>query len=62
MGVGATLAHGCNIGNGLTGIPLLSLGSILALAAMAAGAVVTWRLLLASSPRLRGNERPEPSW
>ena len=40
MGVGGTLAHGCNIGNGLTGIPLLSLGSMLATAAMAAGALL----------------------
>ncbi len=46
MGVGGTLAHGCNIGNGLTGIPLLSLGSMLATAAMAAGALLTWRLVV----------------
>lgn len=62
MGIGATLAHGCNIGNGLTGVPLLSLGSILATSAMAAGALITWKLVLAPSPRLRGNERPEPNW
>ena len=30
MGVGGSVAHGCNIGHGLTGIPLLSLGSLLA--------------------------------
>ena len=46
MGVGGTLAHGCNIGNGLTGIPLLSLGSMLATAAMAVGALLTWRLVV----------------
>lgn len=62
MGIGATLAHGCNIGNGLTGIPLLSLGSILATSAMAVGAILTWRLVLAPSPRLRGSERPEADW
>ena len=26
MGIGGSLAHGCNIGHGLTGLPLLSLG------------------------------------
>lgn len=62
MGIGATFAHGCNIGNGLTGIPLLSLGSILATAAMATGALITWKLLLAPSARVRGRELPEPSW
>lgn len=62
MGIGGTLAHGCNIGNGLTGVPLLSLGSILAISMMAAGALITWRLLLAPHPRLRGTERPEPNW
>ena len=34
MGAGASVAHGCNIGHGLTGLPLLSLGSLLATAAM----------------------------
>jgi uncharacterized membrane protein YedE/YeeE len=62
MGLGANAAHGCNIGHGLTGIPLLSLGSLLATAAMAAGVVATWRLLLAPLPAVRGAERPEPSW
>jgi uncharacterized membrane protein YedE/YeeE len=56
MGAGGSLAHGCNIGHGLTGLPLLSLGSLLATASMAAGALLTWRLLLASRPRLRGRE------
>jgi uncharacterized membrane protein YedE/YeeE len=56
MGVGGSVAHGCNIGHGLTGVPLLSLGSLLATAAMAAGALLTWRLVLAPSPRLRGAE------
>ncbi len=57
MGVGGTLAHGCNIGNGLTGIPLLSLGSAWATAWMAAGALVTWALVLRPFPGLRGHER-----
>lgn len=62
MGIGGTLAHGCNIGNGLTGVPLLSLGSFLALTMMAIGVAVTWRFLLAERPALRGREEPEPSW
>jgi uncharacterized protein len=57
MGVGGNVAHGCNIGHGVTGIPLLSLGSLLATACMAAGALLTWRLLLAPHARLRGNDR-----
>jgi uncharacterized protein len=57
MGIGGSLAHGCNIGHGLTGLPLLSLGSLLATASMAAAALLTWRLLLAPHPRLRGRER-----
>jgi uncharacterized protein len=56
MGVGGSVAHGCNIGHGLTGIPLLSLGSLLATLSMAAGALLTWRLVLAPSPRLRGSD------
>jgi uncharacterized protein len=50
MGIGGSLAHGCNIGHGLTGVPLLSLGSALATACMAAGALVTWRAFLANRP------------
>jgi hypothetical protein len=61
MGAGGSIAHGCNIGHGLTGLPLLSLGSLLATAAMAAGALLTWRLVLAPSPRLRGTEKARPA-
>lgn len=57
MGVGGSLAHGCNIGHGVTGLPLLSLGSLLAILAMAAGALVTWRFVLEPSRRVRGSER-----
>jgi len=57
MGAGGSIAHGCNIGHGLTGLSLLSLGSLLALASMTAGALLTWRLVLAPRPRLRGHER-----
>jgi len=44
MGAGGSVAHGCNIGHGLTGVPLLSLGSLLATAAMVAGALAVARL------------------
>jgi hypothetical protein len=37
----------------------LSFGSLLATAAMAGAAIVTWRLLLAPRPGLRGIESPE---
>ena len=58
MGGGASMAHGCNIGLGLAGIPTLSLGSMLAVAAMAVGAVAVRGLLLEPFPALRGAERP----
>ena len=45
MGAGGSIALGCNIGHGLTGLPLLSLGSAVATAAMVAGAVAVARLL-----------------
>jgi uncharacterized membrane protein YedE/YeeE len=57
MGAGGSVAHGCNIGHGLTGLSLLSFGSLVAIASMAAGALLTWRLLLAPRPALRGRER-----
>ena len=49
MGVGGVTAMGCTIGQGLTGISTLALNSIVALAAIVAGAVVAfkyqmWRL------------------
>jgi len=56
MGAGGSIAHGCNIGHGLTGLSLLSLGSLVATASMAVGAVVTWRVVLASRPGWRGRE------
>jgi uncharacterized membrane protein YedE/YeeE len=37
MGIGAALAGGCNLGHGLVGVPLLSLGSITTVAAMLPG-------------------------
>jgi uncharacterized protein len=58
MGIGGSIAHGCNIGHGVTGVPLLSFGSLLAICAMAAGALLTWRLALAGRPAVLGTERP----
>ena len=57
MGIGGSVAHACNVGHGLTGIPLLSLGSLLATASMAAGALLTWRLVVEPRRGLRGRER-----
>jgi uncharacterized membrane protein YedE/YeeE len=58
MGAGGSIAHGCNIGHGVTGVPLLSFGSLLAVTAMAVGALLTWRVALAGGPALLGRERP----
>jgi uncharacterized protein len=58
MGAGGSIAHGCNIGHGVTGLPLLSFGSLLAVSAMAAGAALTWRFALAGRPALLGREQP----
>jgi uncharacterized membrane protein YedE/YeeE len=49
MGVGGVTAVGCTVGQGLSGISTLALGSVLALAAITAGGVAalryqTWRL------------------
>ena len=49
MGVGGVTAMGCTIGQGLTGVSTLSIGSFIALAALIAGAVAglryqTWRI------------------
>ncbi len=45
MGAGGVLAGGCTVGAGLAGIPTLSVAAVLALAAIAAGALVTDRVL-----------------
>jgi uncharacterized protein len=44
MGVGGTLAAGCNIGNALTGLSVLALNSVIATAAIVTGAAlaVAW--------------------
>jgi hypothetical protein len=38
MGVGGVVAFGCTIGQGITGLSLLALGSVLATASIIAGA------------------------
>lgn len=43
-GFGAVIATGCSVGHGLTGIATLSIGSIMAFAAMIAGGLVTIKL------------------
>ena len=49
MGVGGVTAIGCSVGQGLSGVSTLALGSLLALAAIVAGSVAAlrwqvWRL------------------
>jgi hypothetical protein len=49
MGMGGVMAVGCTIGQGLSGMSTLALGSFIALAAIIAGAVLAlrwqiWRL------------------
>ncbi|MDX9995862.1 MAG: YeeE/YedE family protein [Rhodocyclaceae bacterium] len=50
MGIGGVLSMGCTIGQGITGVSTLALGSILTLAAIIAGAAATmkyqyWRMM-----------------
>ncbi|MGB8622837.1 MAG: YeeE/YedE thiosulfate transporter family protein, partial [Paracoccaceae bacterium] len=45
MGVGGVLAGGCTVGAGLSGVPTLSLAAILAITAIAGGAVAMDRVL-----------------
>jgi uncharacterized membrane protein YedE/YeeE len=47
MGFGAVCAAGCTIGQGITGISTLSLGSMLALASIMAGSAITMKIQLA---------------
>ncbi|MDH5331026.1 MAG: YeeE/YedE family protein, partial [Aquincola sp.] len=46
MGFGGVTAMGCTIGQGLTGISTLSIGSLLALAGILGGAVATMKFIL----------------
>ena len=50
MGIGGVMALGCTVGQGLSGVSTLSLGSVLALMSIIAGAVIalryqTWRVM-----------------
>ena len=63
MGFGGVTALGCTIGQGLTGISTLAVGSILALAAIVVGCVAAvkyqmWRIERAESPSARS---PRPA-
>lgn len=51
MGMGGVLAGGCTVGAGLSGVPTLSFAALLALAAMAAGALVMNRVLSPAARR-----------
>lgn len=51
MGIGGVLAGGCTVGAGLSGVPTLSLAAILALVAIAGGALVASRALGEAAPR-----------
>lgn len=44
MGFGGVLALGCTIGQGVTGVSTLALGSFLALAAIIAGCAITLKV------------------
>lgn len=54
MGIGGVLAVGCTIGQGLTGVSTLSIGSLLAIASIFAGAALAlrWRQIIAARHRL----------
>jgi hypothetical protein len=51
MGAGGTVAGGCNIGNALTGLSILSVHSLIATAAIAVGGALGARLLDRAVPR-----------
>ncbi len=53
LGAGGWIAGGCNIGHGLSGVAQLDVASWVAVAAMAAGVIVTRRLLDARRPGTR---------
>jgi hypothetical protein len=64
MGVGGTLAAGCNIGNALTGLSVLAVNSLIAAAAIVGGAAVAIavpgiRRLLRGLPLTRSDDDDE---
>jgi uncharacterized membrane protein YedE/YeeE len=50
LGTGASLAAGCTVGHGLTGVPLLAPGSIVAIVAIFAGSAITSLWGMRASP------------
>ncbi len=60
MGVGGVLAGGCTVGAGLSGVPTLSVAAILALSAIAAGALAA-RAVLSGSARGFGGSTTTPA-
>ena len=50
MGVGGVLAGGCTVGAGLAGVPSLSIAAVLAIVAIAVGALLM-NAILGASPR-----------
>lgn len=58
MGVGGVLAGGCTVGAGLSGLPTLSLAALLALVAIAAGALLTQAAFERAAPSTTPPPRP----
>jgi hypothetical protein len=56
MGIGGVFAVGCTVGQGLTGVSTLSIGSLLAIAAIFAGAALAmrWRQIVVATHRRFG--------
>jgi uncharacterized protein len=46
MGFGGVTALGCTIGQGITGVSTLAVGSLLAIASIVAGSVATMKYML----------------
>ncbi|HYF18506.1 MAG TPA: YeeE/YedE family protein [Ramlibacter sp.] len=62
MGFGGVTALGCSVGNGVTGVALLSTGAFLAVAGMVAGALVALRLHAGrAAPAAPGSAGPTPA-
>ncbi|SMX34001.1 YeeE/YedE family protein [Actibacterium lipolyticum] len=61
MGVGGVLAGGCTVGAGLSGIPTLSVAALLAIVAIAAGGVLTDRVLIPSRDGYAGSSAKRPA-
>ncbi len=55
MGIGGVLAGGCTVGAGLAGVPTLSIAAVLAIGAIAAGALGTNAALRAATPHARAD-------